>query len=163
MTRRTRMWRAHPETDRGSVLVLTLGLVVVAVMVLAVVVDVGVLVRARQEVLAHADAAALAATQAVDMDQLTSTGFISTDLGLAVPLDPQDASDQARAQTRAAATVSRLERLRIVNVTSDGVHVSVVMTAEVQLPFTGAVLGLLDDGGRVAVRGTSRARTIVAP
>ena len=148
--------------DRGSVLVLTLGLVVVAVMAFAVVIDIGVLVRARQEVLAHADAVALAATQAVDMEALLDSGYRETELGLALPLNPGEARAQARAQSRAASTVSRLENVRIREIYSDSVHVAVVMSADVRLPFTAVLLGLVSDG-TVQVRGTARAQTLIAP
>lgn len=150
------------SSDRGSVLVLTMGLVVVAAMVFAVVIDIGVLARARQEVLAHADAAAIAATQAVDMDALIESGYLSTEQGLALPLDADGVGVHARAHTRAASGVSRLQNLRVREAYSDGVFVAVVMTADVTLPFTGVLLGLVADG-TVQVRGTARARTLVTP
>ena len=159
-----RVCAAHERiaSDRGSVLVLTMGLVVVAAMVFAVVIDIGVLVRARQEVLAHADAAAIAATQAVDMEALIESGYLTTEHGMALPLDANGVGVEARAHTRAASGVSRLQNLRVREVYTDGVSVAVVMAADVTLPFTGVLLGLVSDG-TVQVRGTARAQTLVTP
>jgi hypothetical protein len=148
--------------DEGSVLLLGVGMVVLAALFVAVLADVAVLRLARQDLLARADATALAAVQAVDVDALMRTGYVRHYGELVVPVDEQRARQAASVHLRSAAPhAGSLQGVRLEAFAVQRGSVSVDLSARVRPPFTQVVLRLVGGDGQVPVRARARARTHV--
>ena len=131
--------------ERGSVLLLGLGLAGVVCLALAVIVDGAALVLQRQQLLAGADAAALSGVQAIDLNAYYANGA-----GRGTRLDPGGAAAAAASSVRAHA--QREPGVRLETAGSDGVTVTVEVSAPIVLPFPLIVAG----HDRMRVRSTAR-------
>lgn len=141
--RRTR-GRNHLRDDTGSVLVLGAGLVAVCLLALVVVFDAAAAFTQRQQLLAIADAAAVAGAQSIDLDAYYANGATQ-----GTRLSPVRVVASAQARVReAAATVPgvTLDDLR-----TDGVVVRVTVSRPLDLPF-----GLAPVGARASVESAAR-------
>jgi uncharacterized membrane protein len=126
--------RPNPRDDRGSVLLLGIGVVTICLLAIVVLVDASATFLQRQQLLALADAAALAGAQAIDLDAYYAGGASA-----ATELDPGQVPVRVRrqlARSRAATTVTGLAVDRI---SSDGGQVLVALSAPLRLPFLSTV------------------------
>jgi len=122
MTRRT--------DERGQTAVLVVGFFLIAVLLVCVVVDASAAYLQRQRLDALADGAALAATQAVEGDQVYTHG-----LGERAVLDPAQARAYVAAYLREVGAARRHARLGFrVRTTIDEVEVEV--SSVLDLPLT---------------------------
>lgn len=152
----------HPSEERGSVLLLTLGLVVVVVMLIAVLADVALLRQARQELLAQADAAALAGVQAIDVDRILEEGYFEDGTRLVVPVHAGRAEQAVRQHLVAAGASGRFRSLQVRDVRVHAGEVTVDLRATVRPPFMAVIGRLLGASGDVPVLAGARARTQVS-
>jgi uncharacterized membrane protein len=126
--------RSNARDDRGSVLLLGIGVVTICLLAIVVLVDASATFLQRQQLLALADAAALAGAQAIDLDAYYAGGASA-----ATALDAGQVPVRVRTQlgrSRAATTVAGLAVDRI---SSDGGQVLVALSAPLQLPFLSSV------------------------
>jgi uncharacterized membrane protein len=127
--------------DRGSVLVLGAGLVAACLLAFVVLVDASAAFLQRRQLLAVADAAALAAAQSIDLPAYYAEGATAeTRLDIA-GLPRRVRAHVARAGGPDGSTVDRVE--------SDGRQVVVAMSSPLRLPF---LSGLATDRIRVESR-----------
>jgi uncharacterized membrane protein len=147
--------------ERGSVLLLSIGLFTVVVAFFAVLVDVAVIRTARQELLAHADAAVLAAVQAVDVDTLIEDGYVEESGFLLVPIDAAEAGTAVRDHLAAANTAERFRELVVERLVVERAEVSLRLAAKVRPPFTHLVTTLTGSARDIPISAVSRARTQV--
>jgi hypothetical protein len=116
---------SHRRDQHGQTSVLIIGFFLVAVLLVVVVVDASAAYLQRQRLDALADGAALAATQAVEGEQVYTEG-----LGERAQLDP------AEARRHVAAYLRRVSRERLgfrVRTTSDSVTVEVSQVLDLPL------------------------------
>jgi len=145
--------RAGP--DRGSVLPLGIGLAACCVLAGVVSVDVGAAFLQRQQLLALADAAALAGAQAIDLDAYYAQGASA-----ATALDPSAVPVLVRRHLRAARAAEAAPGLVVEQLASDRDDVRVVLSAPLRLPvWPGLAQSVL--GERVVVE--SRAQLAYRP
>jgi threonine dehydrogenase-like Zn-dependent dehydrogenase len=120
-----------PADDRGSVLILGVGLTAACLLALVVMVDASAAFLQRRQLLAVADAAALAGAQSIDLPAYYAEGA-STATRLDVGGLPRRVrAHVARASGPEDATVDRVE--------SDGRLVVVGMSSPLRLPFLSAL------------------------
>jgi Flp pilus assembly protein TadG len=131
--------------DRGSVLLLGVGWVAVCLMAVVVLVDASAAFLQRRQLVALADAAALAGAQAIDLDAYYADGASS-----ATRLEPGLVPARVRAQLARAGAES-IDGLALDAVTSDGWQVRVQLSAPLRLPFLAAVFD-----GRVVAESHAR-------
>lgn len=132
--------------DEGTITVLAIGFTVVLVMLVTLVVDVSAVFLAQRSLSGAADAAAVAGANALDEDAVYrgATGEV-------LPLgDVQSAVDE---QVGVAGLGERFPGLDVV-AGSDGATATVVLGADVPLPFVGVVAP--DASWRVEVRASAR-------
>jgi hypothetical protein len=151
--------RAHE--DRGSVLLLSIGLFTVVVAFFAVVVDVAVIRIARQELLAHADAAVLAAVKAVDVDALINDGYVEVSGVLLVPIDRDRAVAAVQDHLHASGAADRFRSLTVDQLSVDKAQASLRLEATVRPPFTHVVRTLTGADRDIPISAVARARTQV--
>jgi gamma-glutamyl-gamma-aminobutyrate hydrolase PuuD len=112
------------------------GLVVVCLLAVTALVDVSAAFLQRQQVMAVADAAAIAGAQAIDLPAYYAEGASA-----ATHLDP----DRVEAAVEAHLTLAQARRiipgLALCRVWSDGRQVVVAMRAPVHLPFLSGLFG----------------------
>ena len=156
LTRRC-AWRR----DDGQLTLLIIGFVAIAAMLVVVGVDASKVFLARRALSSAADAAALAAAQAVDKAAIyAGTGG---GCGGLLPLDPADAAQRAALalDDQTAGLRSTFATLDAPQTDVSGGTVAVHLSGRVALPF-GHVLALLVPGhadGAVRVDATSHARS----
>jgi len=146
----------HPgrsPDERGSVLVLVAGLVAVAMLLVAVVTDVSTLFLDQRSLAATADGAASRAAQAV----LAADVYREEPGAPALPVST--AAAVRAVQDYLAARGADAAPVRIVEVSSDGVTVTVVLTAEAKLPFSRWISA---EPAGVDITAQARAQTVVA-
>lgn len=147
--------------DDGQLTLLIIGFVAIAAMLIVVGVDASKVFLARRALSSAADAAALAASQAVDKDAIYAG--IGGGCGGLLPLDPDEAGRRA-----ALAVDDESAGLRGTFATLDdpqtvvaGDTVAVHLSGRVALPF-GHILAVLvpgHDDGRVQIDATSHAQS----
>lgn len=115
------------DGDRGSVLTLAIGLTCVCLLAVTLLTDAAAAFLQRQQLLALADAAALAGAQAVDL-----TAYYETGASAATRLSPVAVDAAARRHILASAGVSAL---RVDRIWSDGRQVVVGLSRPLALPF----------------------------
>ena len=145
--------------DEGSVMVLGVGMVVVIFTFVAGMTDIAVLRQARQDLLARADAAALAGAQIIDVDALTETGYEGAMPSALAPLDRVGAQQAALAHLRAAHDPWR--EVHVLSVSATSTTVVVRLEARVVTPFIGAMAGVIGASPTIPVRATAAAQTRV--
>jgi hypothetical protein len=133
--------RARASDDRGSVLILGVGLTAVCLLAFVVMVDASAAFLQRRQLLAVADAAALAAAQSIDLPAYYADGATS-----ATRLDVGGLPRRVRAYVGRAGVP---EGSTVDLVQSDGRAVLVEMSAPLRLPF---LSGLAIDRIRVESR-----------
>jgi Flp pilus assembly protein TadG len=143
--------------ESGQVMLLIIGFAVMLGLLVTVVVDVSHLYLERRALVAAADAGALAAAQAIDESALYTGGAVAA--GESLRLDDQAIDQRLLDQIRAAGLDDRFSELQVDRVSSDGVSVTVELSARVRLPFLNAVTADTD-GLRIAA--SARAQTAVA-
>ena len=129
-----------PSDDRGSVLILGVGLTAVCLLALVVMVDASAAFLQRRQLLALADAAALAAAQSIDLPAYYEEGA-SASTRLDVAGLPRRVHAHVARSPIEGATVDRVE--------SDGRLVLIAMSSPLRLPF---LSGLFADRIRVESR-----------
>jgi len=130
------MTRPDWRDDEGSVLVMGVGLVVMCLLAVTALVDVSAAFLQRQQVMAVADAAAIAGAQAIDLPAYYADGA-SAKTGLD-PSRVQAAVENHLARADARAVIPGLVLARV---WSDGRQVVVAMSAPVRLPFLSGLFG----------------------
>jgi len=119
-----------PSGDRGSVLPLGIGLAAACLLAGVVAVDVGAAFLQRQQLLALADAAALAGAQGIDLDEYYENGASA-----ATALDPAAVPTLVRRHLTAARAAQTVPGLRVERIASDRDDVRVLLSAPLRLPF----------------------------
>lgn len=133
--------RATPRDERGSVTPLIIGFMLVVAMLVAVVVDASAAYLRRQSLHATADAAALAATQALQGERVYTEG-----LGRTAELDPVAARQHVAAYVARSGARQRWPGLDW-RVRTAGDTVVVRLTAPLDLPLQVPGVG---DGWRIS-------------
>jgi hypothetical protein len=147
--------------ERGSILLLSIGMFTLVVAFFAVVADVAAIRMARQELLAHADAAVLAAVKAVDVEALIDDGYVEFAGKLLVPIDRDRAVAAVRDHLSAAGAEERFRGLAIERLSIDKAQASLHLAATVRPPFTHLVTTLTGVGRDIPISAVARARTQV--
>ncbi len=122
--------RGRTADDRGSTLVLGIGLAALCLLAGVVGIDVAAAFLQRQQLLALADAAALAGAQAIDLEAYYEHGASA-----ATALDAAAVPVRVRRHLAAAGAASSVPGLRVEQVVSDRDDVRVVLSAPLSLPF----------------------------
>lgn len=113
--------------DRGSVLLLGIGWIVICLLALAVMTDVTAAFLQRRQLMAVADAAALAGAQTIDLDAYYAQGA-----QIGTRLSPAQVVAAARSH---AAAYGDVPGMSVDSIVSDGVTVRVALSAPLRLPF----------------------------
>jgi uncharacterized membrane protein len=124
---------ARPHDDRrdaGSVLILGAGLIAVALLAVVVLVDAASAYLQRQQLLAVADAAALAGAQAIDLAAYYENGAT-----VATRLDLAAVPARAREHLARSGAAAAIEGLSVERISTDGEQVAVRLQAPLRLPF----------------------------
>lgn len=122
---------ALPARDqRGSVLLLGVGLVLCCLLGITVLVDVSAAFLQRQQLLAVADAAAIAGAQAIDLPGYYAEGALAT-----TRLDASAVSNAVEAHLTRAGTRAVIPGMVVSRVWSDGRQVLVALRSPLRLPF----------------------------
>lgn len=138
---------SRQRDDAGTVLLLTVGLAAVAIGLIITMTDATALYLGRRSVAAAADATALAAAQGVDQ-----AAVYAGRAGSSLPLIASETHRLADSYVADAGLAKALHGFRVDAVTTDGLSVRVVVSADVHLPFVGLVAG-----GTVRVVAAARA------
>jgi hypothetical protein len=147
------------DRDQGSVALLLIGFTAIAMALIVAGIDVSKVFLAQRALSSAADAAAVAAAQAVDTDRI----YDGPDLrcGDALPLDPARAAAVARESVdeRSPDLATSFARLDPLETEVDGTTVTVAMRGDVKIPFGRLLswLGITTDRGIVPVRTTAHA------
>ena len=120
--------RGH-RGDSGSVTLLVLGFTAVCLLALVVLVDASAAYLQRRELVARADAAALAGAQGIDLVAYYAHGATA-----ATRLDPATVARRVRSQVVRSGAAD-VPGLRLRAVTTDGERVHVVLSVPLRLPF----------------------------
>ena len=141
--------------DDGQLILLVLAYAVIAALLVTVVVNVSKVYLNRRSLVAAADGAALSAANQPDLDAVYNGAGRDA---AAQPGRHRGRRPAVRARRRPG---DRFEGFQVVDVTTDGVTVTVTLRAEVGMPF----LNLLSDRyyGGYPVRATARARSPLTP
>lgn len=118
--------------ERGSVLLLGVGFIAVCLMVIIVTIDASAAFVQRRELMAVADAAALAGAQAIDLEEYYRTGAT-----VGTRLDPPKVAAVARQQV----AVAQDSKITLEQVSTDGVIVRVRLSRPLELPFLQEAFG----------------------
>ena len=144
---RGRRRRVTDSRESGTVMLLVIGLVAVLVATIAVVTDVSSLWLTRRSLHDGADAAAIAAAQAVDLDAVYRGATPRTRDGVAVlPLDPGQVRARVMRYVKDARLTTAFSHLQVVSVRSDGDSVVVVLRARAKPPFMSMLSGIAESG-----------------
>ena len=120
--------------DRGSVLLLGVGLVAVCLLAVVALVDVSAAFLQRQQLMAVADAAALAAAQSIDLPAYYESGA-----GAETRLEPALVAPRVRQYLDRSQAARSIEGLRLERAWSDGAQAVVALSSPLRLPFMSAV------------------------
>lgn len=143
--------------DDGSISLLVLGYTLICLSFVAVVVDATAVHLARTQLLDAADAAALAAADAID-ERSVYRGGVQDEL----PVTSAAVRDQALAYLRVYPPPSRMDRMALAGAAgSDDGTATVVLRGRVRLPVAASVLNAF--GGGITVTVTSTARSTLVP
>lgn len=145
--------RRRPRGDDGQLTLLILVYAAIAIALVVVVVDVSKLFLYRRALSGAADAAAIAASQSPDEGQLLTVG-----VGSSLPLSQDSVEAAVERYVQSSALADRFDGLRW-TATTNGSVASVELSAEVRLPFSGAVL----TQSRVTVTVDANATSPVTP
>lgn len=115
--------------DRGSITLLVLGFTAVCLLALVVLVDASAAYLQRRELVARADAAALAGAQGIDLAAYYAHGATA-----ATRLDPGTVARRVRTQVVRSGAAD-VAGLRLRTVSTDGERVHVVLSMPLRLPF----------------------------
>lgn len=126
------MRQPNDERERGSVLLLGIGFVAVCLLSVVVTVDASAAFVQRRELMAVADAAALAGAQAIDFDEYYRSGAT-----IGTRLDPPRVAQVARRQV----AVAQDPQIAFDGVTTDGITVRVRLSRPLELPFLQSTFG----------------------
>lgn len=126
------MRQPNDEGERGSVLLLGIGFVAVCLLSVVVTVDASAAFVQRRELMAVADAAALAGAQAIDFDEYYRSGAT-----IGTRLDPPRVAQVARRQV----AVAQDPQITFDGVTTDGITVRVRLSRPLELPFLESTFG----------------------
>jgi hypothetical protein len=116
--------------EEGSVLVLGVGLIAVCLLAIVVLVDASTAYLHRQQLLAVADAAALAGAQAIDLPAYYDRGASAS-----TRLDPAVVPARVRQHLSHSQAATALRGLVVERIWSDGLQVVVDLSCPVELPF----------------------------
>ena len=136
--------------DDGQLLLLVLVYTVIAGVLVTVVVDVSQVFLYRRSLLAAADAAALAAANAPDLDR------VYRGVGDLLPLSRRGATAAVDQYADDASLDERFTDFDVRRIDTDGASVTVTITARARLPFVGLVTAGFADGYPVTARATAR-------
>ncbi len=150
-----RLREVRRSGDEGQLILLVLAYAVIAALLVTVVVNVSKVYLNRRSLVAAADGAALSAANQPDLDAVYNGA------GATLPLSPGGTEAAVRQYARDADLADRFEGFQVVDVTTDGVTVTVTLRAEVGMPF----LNLLSDqySAGYPVRAVARARSPLSP
>jgi uncharacterized membrane protein len=150
-----RVGEVRRSGDEGQLILLVLAYAVIAALLVTVVVNVSKVYLNRRSLVAAADGAALSAANQPDLDAVYNGA------GGTLPLSPGGTEAAVRQYARDADLADRFEGFQVVDVTTDGVTVTVTLRAEVGMPF----LNLLSDqySAGYPVRAVARARSPLSP
>lgn len=123
---------ADATDERGSILLLGIGFVAVCLMAVVVTVDASAAFVQRRELMAVADAAALAGAQAIDFDEYYRNGAT-----IGTRLDPP----RVAMVTRRQVALAEDPLISFDGVTTDGVTVRVRLSRPLELPFLQETFG----------------------
>ena len=142
--------------DEGQLILLVLAYAVIAALLVTVVVNVSKVYLNRRSLVAAADGAALSAANQPDLAAVYNGAA-----GATLPLSTAGTEAAVRQYARDADLADRFEGFQVVDVTTDGVTVTVTLRAEVGMPF----LNLLSDqySAGYPVRAVARARSPLSP
>jgi uncharacterized membrane protein len=132
MTNGARGWR----NDEGNVLLLGVGLVVMCLLAVTTLVDVSAAFLQRQQLMAVADAAAIAGAQAIDLPAYYAHGA-----GAATRLDPGAVQSAVESHVQRSGARTAIPGLVLSRVWSDGQQVVVAMACPIVLPFLNGLFG----------------------
>ena len=150
-----RIRRAQGSGDNGQLVLLVLVYALVAALLVTVVVNVSKVYLNRRSLVAAADGAALSAANEPELDEVYSGA------GSTLPLSPAGTDAAVRQYARDAELAARFEGFRVVDVTTDGVTVTVTLQAEVGMPFVNLLSERYAAG--YPVRAVARARSPLTP
>lgn len=146
----SRFQRLRLRDDDGQLLLLVLAYTVIAGLLITVVVDVSQVFLYRRSLLAAADAAALAAANAPDL------GRVYTGAGGVLPLSRRGAAAAVDQYADDASLDDRFAEFDVRAVDTDGVTVTVTLTAQAHLPFVSLITARYAGGYPVTARATAR-------
>lgn len=150
-----RVGEVRRSGEEGQLILLVLAYAVIAALLVTVVVNVSKVYLNRRSLVGAADGAALSAANQPDLDA------VYNGTGATLPLSPGGTEAAVRQYARDADLADRFEGFQVVDVTTDGVTVTVTLRAEVGMPF----LNLLSDqySAGYPVRAVARARSPLSP
>ena len=151
----TRLRRAQGSGDDGQLVLLVLVYALIAALLVTVVVNVSKVYLNRRSLVAAADGAALSAANQPDLDAVYNGA------GSTLPLSPAGTDAPSSSTPRDADLAARFEGFRVVDVTTDGVTVTVTLQAEVGMPFVNLLSERYAAG--YPVRAVARARSPLTP
>ena len=141
--------------DQGQLILLVLAYAVIAALLVTVVVNVSKVYLHRRSLVAAADGAALSAANQPDL------AAVYNGAGATLPLSTAGTEAAVRQYARDADLADRFDGFQVVDVTTDGVTVTVTLRAEVGMPF-GNLLSARYAAG-YPVQATARARSPLTP
>lgn len=142
--------RERADREQGSVLVLGVGVVAACLLAAVVLVDSAAAYLQRQQLLAVADALALAGAQAIDLPAYYAEGASA-----ATRLDVDAVPVRVRSHL-ARSGAATVEGLTVERISSDGTDVVVRLSAPLRLPFLSALATgpvVVESRARLAYRG----------
>jgi len=145
-----RLRRLRWQDDDGQLLLLVLVYTLIAGVLVTVVVDVSQVFLYRRSLLAAADAAALAAANAPDLDR------VYRGVGDVLPLSRRAAAAAVDQYADDASLDERFAGFDVRRIDTDGAAVTVTLTARAPLPFVGLVTEGFGGGYPVTARATAR-------
>jgi hypothetical protein len=156
-----RHWLRSAGSDEGQLTLLIIGFVAIAAVLVIVGVDASKVFLARRALSSAADAAAVAASQAVDKDAIYSG--IGGGCGGLLPLDPEAAGERAAlaVDDQATSLDGTFTSLEDPQTVVSGDTVAVHLAGRVAVPF-GHILAVLlpgHDDGAVQIDATSHAQS----
>jgi len=155
---RPEILRRLQREDDGQLLLLVLCYAVIAALLITVVVNVSNAYLYRRSLLAAADGAALAAANQPDLDRIY---LPATAAAAVLPLGQRGAEQAVGEYVAAAQLEQRFSRFDLLEVSTDGVQVTVTMAASVDMPFLNFISARFRDG--YPVHATASARAPIDP
>ena len=157
---RSRVARSADDAEAGQVMILAIAFGLLALALVLVIASASAVHIERKQLLALADAAALDAADALDLDAFydLGPGEVDDTRGYSVPLTDQGVRDAASAHLVAAPSAAGITGLAIGEPTGtpDGTTAQVTLTARARPPFVPWALVGWSDG--IPLRVTSSAR-----